>query len=236
MSGLAHRWHVFADADAMADGLCSHLHMQLQACFERQDTALLGLAGGSTPMAAYAQFTAGTLPWQRLHCVLIDERFVPLHDERSNEANIAKAFAPVRAQLAGWHGLMQASDDIATAAALADADVHALARPMDVLVLGMGSDGHLASLFAESRDYAAAMDPSTALAVVPVRFDTDTAVDRLSFTLNELLKARQACLCITGAEKRKVLNACLNGSGEHFAMARFLQQYPNPIDIFWSPA
>ena len=236
MSGLDHRWHVYADAEAMALGLSAYLHTQLQASLAQQDTALLGLAGGSTPMAAYAQFTAGALPWSRLHCVLIDERFVPLHDSRSNEANIAQAFAPVRAQLAGWHGLMQASDDIATAAALADAAVHALARPMDVLVLGMGTDGHLASLFAESPDYPAAMDPSTALAVVPVRFESDTAVDRLSFTLNELLKARHACLCITGEDKRAVFNACLDGSGSDYAMARFLQQYPNPIDIFWSPA
>ncbi len=236
MSALAHRWHLYDNADAMAHGLSDYLHAQLQACLEQQDTAFLGLAGGSTPMAAYAQFAAGATPWSRLHCVLIDERFVPLQDSRSNEANIAKAFAPVRAQLAGWHGLMQTSDTIVSAAALADAAVHALAQPMDVLVLGMGTDGHLASLFAESRDYATAMDRSTALAVVPIRFDSDAAVDRLSFTLNELLKARHACLCITGEDKRAVLNACLDGNGSDYAMARFLAQYPKPIDIFWSPA
>ena len=80
------------------------------------------------------------------------------------------------------------------------------------------------------------MDIANPAAVLPIRFAQDAGkTDRLSFSLPALLKTRHAVFCITGAEKRAVLERSLDGSAPHFAAARFLARYTGPVDIFWSP-
>jgi len=197
----------------------------------------IGLAGGSTPMAAYADYAASAMPWPQVQLVLIDERFVPLSDSQSNEANIAAAFAAVKSRLALWQGLYQAADTIAQAAAQADTAIRQFGLPLDLTVIGMGTDGHIASLFVESADFAAALDAADTATVVPIRFAAgEGKTDRLSFSLPALLQTRHAVFCITGADKRAVLQGCLDGSNPRLAAARFLAQFSGPVEIFWSPA
>lgn len=231
------RWHELPDAGALASALSKRLQQLSHAAIAERGVARIGLAGGSTPMAAYADLAASDMPWPQMRLVLIDERFVPLSDSQSNEANIAGAFSAVKTRLGAWQGLYQAAGSIVQAAEAADAGVVRFGLPLDVTVIGMGSDGHIASLFAESADFEAAMDQANPSAVVPVRFaPAEAKSDRLSFSLPALLKTRHAVFCITGADKRAVLERSLDGSAPHFAAARFLARYPGPVDIFWSPA
>lgn len=231
------RWHELPDADALASALSKHLQQLSQTAIAERGAARIGLAGGSTPMAAYTDFAASDMPWTQMRLVLIDERFVPLSDRQSNEANIAGAFSAVKARLGVWQGLYQAAGNIVQAAEAADANIAHFGLPLDVTVIGMGADGHIASLFVESADFEAAMDEASLSAVLPVRFAPgEGKTDRLSFSLPALLKTRHAVFCITGADKRAVLERSLDGSAPHFAVARFLARYPGPVDIFWSPA
>lgn len=231
------RWHELPDADALASALSSRLQQLSQAAIAERGVARIGLAGGSTPMAAYADFAAAAMPWPQMRLVLIDERHVPLTHSQSNEANIAGAFAGVKTRLGAWQGLYQPAGNIVQAAEAADAGIARFGLPLDLTVIGMGADGHIASLFVESADFEAAMDEANPSAVVPIRFaPSEGKVDRLSFSLPALLKTRHAVFCITGADKRAVLERSLDGSAPHFAAARFLARYPGPVDIFWSPA
>jgi len=228
------RWQVHANAAAMAAALSQHLQQLSHAAIADHGNVRIGLAGGSTPMAAYADFAAAAMPWPQVRLALIDERCVPLTDAQSNERAIAAAFAGVRAQLGAWQGLYSESVD---AAAAADAAVRAFGLPLDITVIGMGADGHIASLFVESGDYDAAMDASTGHAVLPMRFAPDDGkTDRLSFSLSALLQTRRVLLCISGTDKRDVLERSLDGRAPHYAVARFLAGYDGPVDIFWSPA
>jgi 6-phosphogluconolactonase len=236
-NACAVRWHMLPNADALASALSRRLQQLGQAAIAERGVARIGLAGGSTPMAAYADFAAADMPWPQLRLVLIDERHVPLTDSQSNEANIAGAFAGVKTRLGGWQGLYQPAADITQAAAASAACIAGFGLPLDVTVIGMGADGHIASLFVESADFASAMDESNPSAVVPIRFAPgEGKTDRLSFSLPALLKTRHAVFCITGADKRAVLEHSLDGSAPHFAAARFLARFPGPVDIFWSPA
>ena len=231
------RWHELPDADALASALSKRLQQLSQSAIAERGMARIGLAGGSTPMAAYADFASFDMSWPQVRLVLIDERYVPLTDSQSNEANIAGAFSAVKTRLGVWQGLYQAAGNIVQAAEAADADITRFGLPLDVTVIGMGVDGHIASLFAESADFEAAMDQANPSAVVPIRFASSEAkTDRLSFSLPALLKTRHAVFCITGADKRAVLENSLDGSAPHYAAARFLARYPGPVDIFWSPA
>ena len=230
-------WHQLPDATALADALSRGLQTQAQRALDDKDWVLIGLAGGSTPLPAYADFAQSPMPWPKIGLCLIDERFVPLADLQSNERNIATAFQRIHSQLAGWHGLMHEDTDIISAAELADQEIKSLQQAMDIVVLGIGADGHIASLFIESADYAAAMDVTGSASVLPIRFVDDAdKVDRLSFSLPELLKAEHVMLCITGEAKRRVLQQSLDGNKPEYAIARFLRHYRHTIEIFWSPA
>lgn len=228
-------WHELSDACALADALSQTMHDLASQILTEQPTLLIGLAGGSTPMAAYAKFATMTLPWSRIALTLIDERFVPVSDPQSNEKNIAAAFSAAKPQLAGWHCLMHDLMPIEQVTALANQEIQDLHRPLDIAVIGMGGDGHIASLFIESTDYQHAMDVRCRDAVLPIRFaGKDGKIDRISFSLAELLKAKKILICITGDEKRRVLQQSLDGSAPDYAVAQLLKHYSRPIEIFWS--
>jgi 6-phosphogluconolactonase len=230
-------WHELPDARNLASALSQVMQRHVLQALSLQSKVLIGLAGGSTPMAAYADFAQATLPWQQLEFVLIDERYVPITDSQSNEANISQAFSNVKAKIGAWHGLYQHTETIEQSANLANARVKELDTALDIVIIGMGADGHIASLFVESADYVTAMDLDNHQAVVPIRFDQQAQkIDRLSFTLAELLKAKKMLICISGTEKRSVLESSLNGNKPEYAVAQLLKYYPNPVEIFWSPA
>lgn len=221
----------------MAVALSARMQVLARKAIDDRGDAAIGLAGGSTPMAAYADFAASGMPWQKLKLALIDERHVPLSDSRSNETHIAAAFSSVKNRLAVWQGLYRDSDGIASCATAADEALQRFGLPFDVTVVGMGSDGHIASLFADSPDYAAAMDPDARRTVVPIRFPSEQGLPgRLSMSLPALLQTRHVLFCITGDDKRDVLQRSLDGSAPHYAAARFLAAYQGPVDIYWSPA
>lgn len=221
----------------MAKVFSERMQQLARAAINRCGSASIGLAGGSTPMAAYADFADADMPWPKLKLTLIDERFVPLSDSQSNEANITTAFTGVKNQLSAWQGLYRNSDGIAACAIAADEAMQRFGLPLDATVIGMGSDGHIASLFAQSPDYAAAMDPKTPQTIVPVRFPAaEGKTERLSMSFQALLQTRHVLICITGDEKRDVLHRSLDGSAPHYAAARFLAAYQGPVDIYWSPA
>lgn len=230
----AARWQVHADTATMAAALSRHLQQLSHDAIADHGSVRIGLAGGSTPMAAYADFAAAAMPWPKVRMALIDERCVPLTDPQSNERAIAAAFADVMAQLGAWQGLYTETADPACAA---DTAVRGFGLPFDITVIGMGADGHIASLFAESADYQAAMEAAAGRVVMPMRFAPGVGkTDRLSFTLPALLQTRHVLFCISGADKRDVLEHSLDGRARHYAVARFLAEYAGPVDIFWSPA
>lgn len=228
------QWHVQSDAVHLAAALSQRLQQLSHAAIADHGSVHIGLAGGSTPMAAYADFAAAAMPWPQVRLALIDERCVPLSDAQSNERAIAAAFAGVRAQLGAWQGLYSEAADPAMAA---DTAIRGFGLPFDITVIGMGADGHIASLFVESPDYDAAMDATSGRTVLPMRFAAgDGKTDRLSLTLPALLQTRRVLFCISGADKREVLKRSLDGRAPHYAAARFLAAYDGPADIFWSPA
>ncbi|MBP6300334.1 MAG: 6-phosphogluconolactonase [Arenimonas sp.] len=229
-------WQELSDPAELANALAHALHTQCLLLLSEQSKLLIGLAGGSTPMAAYAEWAEAQLPWSNIELTLIDERFVPLSDSQSNEHHIAKAFSAIQKQLAGWHGLYHDVENIEQCAALANQELQVLNHAMDIVVIGMGADGHIASLFIESADYISAMDTHNTEVVLPIRFNQPQKIDRLSFSLAELLKAKKAMICITGDEKRAVIEQSMRDSQSPYAMTQFLNAYQNPVEIFWSPA
>lgn len=192
----------YPDRDLLALALARRIVSDLRAALTRRDRAVLAVPGGTTPGPVFDLLGGQDLDWSRVTILPTDERWVPEGDPRSNarlirgrlmtEAAAAATFVPLRAEgETPEDGL--AAVDTAVAALL----------PLDVLVLGMGADGHIASLFPGGDRLAEAL-AADAPAVLPMRAPA-APEPRMTLTLPVLRRAFAVHLLVTGAEKRAVL-------------------------------
>ncbi len=233
------RWHEFVTPDALADALAIAIAADVRAAVARNGSALLGASGGSTPFPTYERLAAMPLPWSALKVVIVDERWVPPGDPDHNETHIRATLLASAGNQARCLGLWSEAPNVQIAAALADARVAQLARPLDTVLLGMGLDGHFASLFAGGDNFAEAMDPDCAyhvMAMVPAAGVASPAHERLTLTLPFLLRSRHIFLALTGAEKRLLLERAIReGDWTQLPVAALFTAGHSAVEIYWSP-
>jgi 6-phosphogluconolactonase len=175
------------------------------------------------------------LPWKQLTIIPTDERLVPMDDERSNVRGIAKTFLPNGARV-----IPIAADiaDYKLAGNSADARLQDLPWPPDLVWLGMGEDGHTASLFA-GPDLQNALDAPKArraVGVMPDPMPQDAAVARVTLTRSAILSARTILITIMGDKKRELLEGAIeDGQSSKLPIGRLLAEVDQPIDIHWAP-
>lgn len=197
-----------AIAGRLAQGLAAHGHASLVA------------TGGRSPGPAYDRLAAMDLGWDRISVTLSDERQVPADDPVSNERL-------VRERLLTGHGARAAF------VSLDDRAVQTL-RPFTAITLGMGEDGHVASLIPGWSGLAEAMDPANPASVMRVDEAVGSPpVPRITLTLAALLDSRAIFLLIAGEAKRVVVERAL--CGEDLPVAAILRQDRVPVRVFWSP-
>jgi len=158
-------------------------------------------------MPVYAALAQRGLPWAKLDVVVVDERAVPPSHEFSNQRMIAEQLLPDQ-ELTHLVGLWSDAPNLDAAADIAADRVHALAAPLDVVLLGMGEDGHFASCFPGAKNFQQAIDPdgtSLVLPIAPMPEGVHPAIERLTLTWSYLRRARRIVLACTGARKREVL-------------------------------
>lgn len=228
--------HEFADRQAQAAALSTSVAECLRAGLQRRGAALLAVSGGTTPTAFFAQLARASLDWSKVRVTLVDERWVPADDARSNarlvQTNLLQHAASAATFVPLYTGAATPEDGLAEVAAR----INALPLPFDAVVLGMGGDGHTASFFPGGDHLAAALDVHGSARVLPMRAK---AADepRITLTLPTLLATRALYLLITGADKREVLDAARRGTGSagQYPICAVLTQERVPVAVYWSP-
>jgi 6-phosphogluconolactonase len=192
-----------------------------QACADRLANALrTGLAengravfagsGGSTPSPIYARLAQADLDWSRITVTLVDERYVPETHPESNAALIKNTLMTGPAAAATFLPLYTSQVTVDRAAALA---AHGLARAgdrLDAVLLGMGEDGHICSMFPHSPTLKTLLSPDlkpTVLGVPQGRDGLAPSRERLSINLPWLMTARCVVLALVGKTKLEVFEA-----------------------------
>ena len=222
----------FKDRDACADALAATLAEQLRAGIAENGRATLVLSGGSSPIGLFERLALIELDWSRVTVLPSDERWVAPDQPESNEAALREHLLYGPGNAARLFGLYRDKPTPIDAQAELDAELAQLPRLFDAVVLGMGEDGHTASLFPDAANIEACMT-SNAECVVPEREGDGPA--RISLSLNRLLATRALHLLFFGDAKRRVYNmAGEPGPAIEYPVRGVIHQSHVPVDVYWS--
>src|SRR3954463_1540486 len=228
-------WWEYDSVDELADAVAGDVGFIVDSAVDARGSSLIAVPGGSTGPAIFAKLAAQKLPWKKVTIVPTDDRLVPMDDERSNVRAIAKAFLPTGARVIP---IAAEIADYRLAGNSADARLQDLPWPPDLVWLGMGKDGHTASIFVgpDLEDALDAPKARRAIGVMPDPLPADAPVARVSLTRASILAARTVLITITGGDKRALLEqAIADGQSSKLPIGRVLAEIDQPIDIHWCP-
>ena len=206
-------WRQFADEHAHSLALSQALQASIQDLLARQNRMVLALSGGQSPRAMMALLSQANLDWSRVTVQWVDERLLTRHHPDSNSELIESVLLQNQAAQAQWHNCLPRPQgearvlDGAEQQAVLQAALMAYQTP-DVVVLGMGMDGHTASLFADAPQFAAAMDRHQVQPLMIVE-PPSAPYARISMTLAAILQAKTLYIAAYGAQKQALLQQAL---------------------------
>ncbi|MCP8466565.1 6-phosphogluconolactonase [Pseudomonas sp. ZM23] len=230
MEGMA--WKTWNSPAEQAKGLADAVADALREALIERGRALLVVSGGRSPAAFLEALSGALLDWSNVAVSLADERWVPESHPDSNAGLLRRHLFKGAAAKARFIGLYQPAASLEEAADKADQFLGELALPIDVLVLGMGDDGHTASLFPSSPGLVEALDPSSPRRCLPM-WAPAVPHQRLTLTRAVLQNARVQLLAIQGEAKLATLSQALSDNDElRMPVSAFLRL---PLSIHWCP-
>ncbi len=228
----------FPTRDAWAEAAANALAEALADALAAGGRALFAGSGGSTPSPIYARLSEADLDWAEVTATLVDERYVPETSPDSNAALLKRTLLTGRAAAARFTPLYSPAVTVDRAAAIASQALAAEGRPLDAVLLGMGEDGHICSMFPGSPTLTTLLTPSLKPAVYGVPAGRDGAAppqERLTLNLPWLVSARRLVLALTGAGKRAVYEREAAGDPAVNPIAALIAANA-PLEVFWTEA
>ena len=223
----------FETPAALAQAAAGATVQALQAGIATRGRGRLVATGGRSPGPVYDLLRVAELDWRRVDVTLSDERCVPPDHPASNEALVRGRLLQDAAASARFIPLWRPAADAVACADLAEAEVAALA-PFDMTLLGMGPDGHVASLIPGAAGLATAMAPDSRRYCLGLNAAIgDPPLPRITLTLAALLQSKAILILISGAEKRQVFSQAL--AGADLPVSALLTQSRVPVRVFWTP-
>lgn len=231
----------FADGSAWADACAARLTQALSVAVAADGAAFFAGSGGSTPAPVYRQMAKTPLDWARVTVTLVDERSVPEASPDSNAALLKQTLLTGPAARARFIPLFSPQITVDRAALVAAQALARVGRPLDAVLLGMGEDGHIASIFPGSpalKPLLAADAPPRVMAVARGRGGAAPPQDRLSLNLPWLASAGCIVLALTGSSKRAVFEREAAGDAPTSPIARLIAARRDaavaPLEVLWT--
>jgi len=229
----------FSTRDKLFSAVAKRCEEQLKTSTEKNGQASFIIPGGTTPAPAFKKLANSNLDWKNITIAQSDERWVePVHPQ-SNQGLTAKTLLIDNASVAGYIAMKNTA--LSTNEGLAECNqaYHELGSPFSLTMLGMGLDGHIASLFPGSKEIAQGLDLSNKNPCIAIdAHGCEVAGDypnRMSLTMAAILKSELIILLLTGKEKLDVIqSAQTNNQPLEQPVAAILNQTQTPVEIYWA--
>lgn len=224
----------FSSPAELDQALAKTIATRLSASIAKKGQASLVVSGGSTPLNLFKLLSLQPLAWEHVFVTLADERWVDNQHDASNEKLVRANLLQNHAAKAQFVPL---KNDYATAEAgapLKRQDILAMPHPFDVVILGMGDDGHTASLFPNATNLTKGLDMANKETVISM-MPTAAPFERITLTLPALLDSQAIFIHIVGENKKAVLQEALaDHDVNHMPIRAFLAQHSVPVEVFWA--
>jgi 6-phosphogluconolactonase len=231
---MNHEETFFPDRKRLFAGLCADFNERLADIIKKRRKASLALAGGTTPGPLYESLSSLPLNWEKVSTTLTDERWVSPEDPASNEWLIRDLLLKRRAAAATFIPF-KTNHAKATGGAVVTEKRIAPIMPFDIVLLGMGPDGHIASLIPGAEGFEAAADPEGARKVAGIHaVGAAGSPERMTLTVPGILSSRRVVLLFMGQDKLNVYNEAKEGRGVS-PIKDLLAQKKVPFHAFWAP-
>jgi len=225
-------WYSEDYPEKLAIKLAEQVGHLLEAAILKGSCASLAVSGGSTPVRLFQALSKVKLDWSKVVVSLVDERWVEVSHVDSNEALVTKHLLQNNASQAVFIAIKNNAKSAKDGQPACEQALSQVKQPFDVVVLGMGNDGHTASLFPCSEELTLAMDPDyqhTCIATTP----TSASYQRMSLSRSAISRANNIILHITGKDKLSTLELAMNNKdASQMPIYAFLTQ---PMSIYWCP-
>ncbi len=229
---------IFASRAELIAALQQECEQALLTAVEERGEATFMVSGGSSPEALYKSMSNLDLPWESIYVALVDERWVNFDHDKSNEAFVVNSLIQNKAAVANLIGMKNTAESAQEGLADCEAAYQQLAQPFDITILGMGSDGHTASLFPNANGLQEALTTDALCAAINAHPSevTGAITERMTLSLNGLLQSKALVLLLTGEEKLNVFRAAQAGSDvNEMPIRALLQQDKVPLTVYWAP-
>jgi len=200
---------------------------------ELQKAATLVVSGGTTPARCFEELAHLDIEWDRVNVLASDDRWVPADHADSNEALIRRKLLINGASMAGLLPFFKADTPIEVRCEELESEIRFIPFPFACSLLGMGTDGHFASLFPDAANIEEGLDLESQKLCLPVTTGASPH-PRVSLTLAALSRSDEIVLLIFGEEKLKIFEKARNGNGR-YPVTRLLRQKRAPVHTYWAP-
>ena len=227
-------WWDYDDASELADAVAGDVAFIIESAIDARGSAVIALAGGKTPIPILQKLAEAKLPWKIVTIIPTDERIVALDNPLSNVAMLAKIFLPKGARVVPI--ISDKAADYKLAGSAASSRISDFHWPLDLIWLGMGEDGHTASIFngPDLDDALNAPAECKTVGVMPDPMPKDAPVARVTLTRASIQSAKSIVIVLTGDKKRALLESAIDeGDSSPLPIGRVLAGLETPVDIHW---
>ena len=226
-------FHAFKSRDAASRASAGQIAFRLNARLASDSAAAIVVSGGTSPVDCFAHLAQTALDWGRVVIHLSDERWIDPGDDASNEKLVRTHLAVNQAAGASVAPIYAPGVDVESHCDALDAQLRQRNAPFAASLLGMGTDGHFASLFPDALNLEEGLDPGSSRQCIAVT-TAASPLQRVSLTLNALNNSDEIILLFFGNEKRRVFDAAVEGAGD-YPVTRLLKTPRTRLSVFWAP-
>jgi len=234
-------WNQGADAQSLAENLAGELVLRIGEAINAKGSAVLALSGGSTPKPLFQALAQHDIDWSKVIVTLVDERWVPEEHELSNAAFMRENLFDLIPESVHFVPLYKPAQTVEASFPLVLSEYCATTqsslespRAFDIVILGMGGDGHTASFFPDADNVSELVSFETDKPLLTCS-SVSTQVERITWSLPVLLNTSFLALHFTGESKLAVFEAAAaGGKTEELPIRSAIFQNQTPLHVYYA--